>query len=118
MFALRETRNRKGDERMSLDEQNPGLESWTRRRFVQLGVAGAASLGVMNLARAEQAIVGHSMMDVSFEKRDPRVAMIGIGGRGTSLLGNLLAADAQVVALCDIVKEKTEHGARLRKPVG
>ena len=39
--------------------------------------------------------------------------MIGIGGRGTSLLGNLLAADAQVVALCDIVKEKAEHGASL-----
>jgi hypothetical protein len=39
--------------------------------------------------------------------------MIGLGGRGTSLLGNLLAADAQVVALCDIVKEKAEHGAGL-----
>ena len=39
--------------------------------------------------------------------------MIGIGGRGTSLLGNLLAADAQVVALCDIVKERAEHGASM-----
>ena len=91
---------------MSFDEQNSGMESWTRRRFVQLGAASAVSLGVMSLADAEQAPRGRSMMDVPFEKRDPRVAMIGLGGRGTSLLGNLLAADAQVVALCDIVKEK------------
>jgi hypothetical protein len=98
---------------MSFDELNSGLESWTRRRFVQLGAASAVSLGVMNLAHAEQAPRGRSMMDVPFEKRDPRVAMIGLGGRGTSLLGNLLAADAQVVALCDIVKEKAEHGAGL-----
>ena len=41
------------------------------------------------------------------------MAMIGTGGRGTSLLGNLLAADAQVVALCDIVPEKAEHAASL-----
>ena len=100
---------------MSLDELNSGLESWTRRRFVQLGAASAVSLGVMNLASAEQQAVprGRSMMEVPFEKRDPRVAMIGTGGRGTSLLGNLLAADAKVVALCDIVKEKAEHAASL-----
>jgi hypothetical protein len=92
---------------MNFDEQNPGAESWTRRRFVQLGAASAVALGVINLAHAEQAAPrGRSMMNVPFQKRDPRIAMIGLGGRGTSLLGNLLAADAQVVALCDIVKEK------------
>ena len=96
---------------MSFDEQNSGMGSWTRRRFVQLGAASAVSLGVMNLAEAEQAPRGRSMIDVPFQKRDPRVAMIGLGGRGTSLLGNLLAADAPVVALCDIVKEKAEHAA-------
>jgi predicted dehydrogenase len=67
----------------------------------------------MNLAHAEQAPRGRSMMNVPFQKRDPRIAMIGLGGRGTSLLGNLLAADAQVVALCDIVPEKAEHAAGL-----
>ena len=45
----------------------------------------------------------------SFEKRNPRIAIIGTGGRGTNLLENLLAADAQVVALCDVVKAKAEH---------
>src|SRR5579859_2997098 len=100
---------------MGFDDLNFGLESWTRRRFVQLGAAGAVSLGIMNVANAEQQAAprGRSMMDVPFEKREPRVALIGTGGRGTSLLGNLLAADAQVVALCDIVMEKAEHAASL-----
>jgi hypothetical protein len=98
---------------MSYDEQDSGLGLWTRRRFVQMGAASAASLGVMNLAHAETVALGKTMMDVPFEKREPRIAMIGTGGRGTSLLGNLLAADAQVVALCDIVKEKAEHAASL-----
>jgi predicted dehydrogenase len=53
------------------------------------------------------------MIGVAFEKREPRVAIIGTGGRGTSLLGNLLAADAQVVGLCDIVPQKAEHAAGL-----
>ena len=36
-----------------------------------------------------------------------RVAIIGVGGRGTSLLGDLLAIDnVQVTAICDIVKDK------------
>ena len=98
---------------MNFDEQDLGLGSWTRRKFMQMGAASAASLGVMNLAHAEPATTRRTMMDVPFEKRNPRVAMIGTGGRGTSLLGNLLSADAQVVALCDIVKAKAEHAASL-----
>jgi hypothetical protein len=98
---------------MSFDEQNLGLGSWTRRKFVQMGAASVASLGVMKLAQAEGSNVHRTMMDVPFEKRNPRVAMIGVGGRGTSLLGNLLAADAQMVALCDIVREKAEHAASM-----
>jgi len=53
------------------------------------------------------------MISVPFEKRNPRIALIGTGGRGTSLLKNLVAADAQMVALCDIVKEKAEHAAEI-----
>jgi hypothetical protein len=44
--------------------------------------------------------------------------MIGTGGRGTSLLGNLLAADGQVVALCDIVEAKAEHAASMVEAAG
>ena len=53
------------------------------------------------------------MIDVPFQKREPRIGLIGTGGRGTSLLTNLLAANAQVVAICDVVKEKAEHAAGL-----
>jgi hypothetical protein len=50
------------------------------------------------------------MIGVPFEAvKEPRIGLIGTGGRGTSLLQNLLAADVKVVALCDVVREKAEH---------
>jgi predicted dehydrogenase len=96
---------------MNIDEQSLG--SWTRRRFVQMAAAGAAIASVSPLAHAESAGEHDTMIDVPFEKRNPRIAMIGVGGRGTSLLGNVLAADGQVVAICDIANEKAEHAASL-----
>jgi len=112
-----------GGVRMNFDEQNLGLESWTRRKFMQMSGASAVSLSALKLADAESApphhakaeiATGHkTMADVPFEKRNPRIGLIGTGGRGTSLLKNLLAADGQVTALCDIVAEKAEHAASL-----
>lgn len=101
---------------MTMDE--PTLESWTRRRFVQIAAASAASISVAPLAHAESETEHRTMIDVPFEKRNPRIALIGLGGRGTSLLGNLLAADGQVVALCDIVPAKAEHAASLVATAG
>jgi predicted dehydrogenase len=98
---------------MSVDEQTLGFGSWTRRRFVQMTAASAISAGVSHLAHAEGLSEHGTMIDVPFEKRNPRIAIIGTGGRGTSLLEKLIAADAQVVALCDIVKEKAEHAASM-----
>ena len=100
---------------MGLDGFVSGFKPWTRRRFVQLGVASAVSLGAMNRAQAEQqmGLRGRSMMNIPFEKRNPRIGFIGTGGRGTSLIGNLLAADAQIVALCDLVEAKAENAASL-----
>jgi len=89
---------------MSFDERDFGLGSWSRRKFVQMGAATAISANMMNLAHAEEASSYRTMIDVPFDKRNPRIAMIGVGGRGTSLLGNLLAADGQVVAVCAIAK--------------
>jgi hypothetical protein len=94
-----------------IKEQNMG--GWTRRGFLQLCTTSAVGLGVAHLAHGETPAAGPSMMGVAFEKREPRVAMIGVGGRGTSLMRNLLAADAQVVAVCDVVKEKAEHAGSL-----
>src|SRR5580658_4972596 len=100
---------------MNSDEQDLGLGSWSRRKFVQIGAASAVGLSVVNLAKAhaEGATTNGTMIDVPFEKRNPRVAFIGTGGRGTNLLENLLAADGQVVALCDLVRDHAEHAASL-----
>jgi predicted dehydrogenase len=96
---------------MSMDEQILG--SWTRRRFVQSAAASAVNARVSLIAEAQGPTVHRTMIDVPFEKRNPRIAIIGTGGRGTSLLRNLIAADGLVVALCDVVKEKAEHAASL-----
>ena len=99
---------------MSDDEQIPGFGFWSRRRFVQMAAASAVGAGVSHHLAHADSVSGHgTMIDVPFEKRNPRIAMIGTGGRGTSLLGNLIAADAQVVGICDIVKEKAEKAASM-----
>ena len=100
---------------MSLSEQ---FESWTRRKFMQVGAATAVSAGLAPSVHAEAAGAGRTMINVPFEKRNPAIAIIGVGGRGTSLLGNLLAADAQVVGVCDVVKDKAEHAAGLVSAAG
>ncbi len=100
---------------MNMNEQNPGLESLSRRNFFKMGAASAVVLGVMKSARAnaQEATVHGTMIDVPFEKRNPRIAFIGTGHRGTSLLKNLLDANAQIVALCDLVQEHADHAASL-----
>jgi predicted dehydrogenase len=97
---------------LNLDGKFLELESWTRRRFVQMGAATAAAVNLGSIAQAESP-GSATMIDVPFEKRNPKIALIGTGGRGTNLLENLLAADAQMIALCDVVKEKAEHAASL-----
>jgi hypothetical protein len=105
---------------MSSSEQNHGSESLSRRKFIQMGTASAVALSAINLARANaqdaagtEAPAHSTMVDVPFEKRNPRLAFIGVGRRGTLLLNNLLAAGAQVAALCDLIQEHADHGASL-----
>ncbi len=52
----------------------------------------------------------NSMMGVPFEaKNTVRVAIVGTGLRGSSVLGEFLAIDnVQITALCDIVPEKVD----------
>jgi predicted dehydrogenase len=82
--------------------------AWTRREFVQLGTAAVAASA---LTEAEQPSPHRAMIGEAFQKREPRIALIGTGGRGTSLLGDLLAAGASIDALCDMVEEKAENAA-------
>jgi len=79
---------------------------------MQMSAATAVVANMGSLAHAETS-GSASMIDVPFQKKNPRVALIGTGGRGTNLLQNLLAADAQMVGLCDLMKDKAEHAASL-----
>jgi hypothetical protein len=88
-------------------------ELWSRRRFIQTSAGAAIAAGAAAHAEAQNEKPHRSMMNVAFEKREPRIGIIGNGGRGTSLLGDILAAGGQVVALCDIVPAKAEKSAHL-----
>jgi hypothetical protein len=91
----------------------------SRRDFLRLGAATALGVGITQLnaeaAAADEpaASKAASMIDVPFTAATPRIGIIGTGGRGTNLLENLLAADAKVLAICDVVREKAEHAQSL-----
>lgn len=55
-----------------------------------------------------------SMIGVPFESRENvRLGIIGVGGRGTSLLKDLLAVDkVEVKAICDVVPEKVTQAQK------
>ena len=87
----------------------------SRRDLLRL--AGLASLGA-GLARATQDAgpPGQSVAGMRFEVRAKvRLGFIGIGGRGNSLIDEFTAIpDVEILALCDVVPEKTEKAkARL-----
>jgi hypothetical protein len=90
----------------------------SRRDFLRLGAATAFGVGITQLQAESSGDDGReehaaTMMNVPFSAVTPRIGLIGTGGRGTSLLENLLGADAKVLALCDIVHEKAEHAQSL-----
>jgi hypothetical protein len=102
-------------------QPTPQIESSSpavsRRSFLQAGAASAIALGLTPIAAAAHSPAGHtqggSMMNVPFVAKEPRLGLIGVGGRGTSLLEDLLAANAQVRAICDVVPEKAKHAQEL-----
>src|SRR5689334_22500349 len=81
----------------------------SRRDLFRL--ASLASLGA-GLAQAAPPQAEHTasrtVAGMEFEKRDNiRLGVIGVGGRGNSLIDNFTAMpEVQVTALCDTVKDK------------
>ncbi|HEV8370332.1 MAG TPA: Gfo/Idh/MocA family oxidoreductase [Pyrinomonadaceae bacterium] len=61
-----------------------------------------------------------TMVGIKFEPRDTvRIGMVGVGLRGTSVLGEFLAIDKVVInAVCDVVKEKCLRAAQLVEKAG
>lgn len=92
----------------------------SRRDFLARTVVGGAALAVtndvLNLNSAATAATNATptMMNVPFQAREQvRMGIIGVGGRGTSLLRDLLAVDnVEVKAVCDLVPEKVEHAQK------
>src|SRR2546427_10657623 len=104
---------------MPMDE---GSEDISRRSFMKrTAIGGAGLLIAIDLPGQDRSAStpeskNSTMIGVPFEARE-RVGLgiIGVGGRGTSLLQDLLAIDkVEVKAICDLVPEKV---ARAQKAV-
>jgi Oxidoreductase family, NAD-binding Rossmann fold len=86
----------------------------SRRSFVKSTAVGGAGLLIAtdmlgrDLAINAPKSGAATMIGVPFEARERvRLGIIGVGGRGTSLLGDLLAVEkVEVKAICDLVPEK------------
>jgi hypothetical protein len=87
--------------------------AYSRRELLKTATGAAAALSIARTGAAQQAAVppagpGGTMLGVAFERRDKvRLGLVGCGGRGTSLLHDLLGIDGvEVKAVCDVVPEK------------
>ncbi len=97
----------------------------SRRGFMGTAIGGAGlvlaneifSPKVLNAAEKSAA---QTMIGVPFEaKEHVRLGIIGVGGRGTSLLGDLLAVEnVDVKAICDLVPAKVEHAQKMVTDAG
>jgi hypothetical protein len=105
------------------DETQGSACDLSRRGFLKLGTISAVGISLPANAMEEKKSQNSSMIGVPFEKADPakpypKIGIIGTGGRGTSLLGNLLAADARVVAICDVIPEHAQNAGALIEKSG
>jgi hypothetical protein len=100
-----------------MSESLPPIDR-SRRDFLRLGTATAVGLALARQMHAAPSTTAQTMIDVPFEKSDARIAIVGLGGRGTSLLKNLVATDAQIVALCDIVESKVRAAQQIADKAG
>jgi predicted dehydrogenase len=104
----------------------------SRRELLKSAGLAGAGLGIVNSALGEalsaketeyavepQAAYG-SMIGERFKKHGTvRLGIVGVGLRGTSVLGEFLGIDkVQVVAVCDIVKDKCLKAAKKIEKAG
>ena len=98
----------------------------SRRSFIQRTAMGGAGLLIatdilgsgpaseLSASEPKSANAAMTMIGVPFEARERvRLGIIGVGGRGSSLLGDLLAIEkVEVKAICDLVPEKVERAQK------
>ncbi len=88
-------------------------DSATRRDLLRMAsLAGLASAASATPQTPPAPAGSASMYGVKFEPRPKvRIGIVGVGGRGTSLLQNFAAVEnVEIPALCDIVREKCVRG--------
>ena len=102
---------------MSTDQDAADL---SRRNFIKRSAIGGAGLLVATdllvpqLAAAAPKTTKSTMLGVPFEAKERvKLGIIGVGGRGSSLLDDLLAIEkVDVKAICDLVPEKVAHAQK------
>jgi hypothetical protein len=95
------------------DKMSGLLHDLSRRDFLRLGGVTAVGMSIPEVRAESVEPHAASVIGMAFAPVNPRIGIIGLGGRGTSLLSDLLAADAKILALCDVVREKAEHAQSL-----
>lgn len=96
----------------------------SRRDFVVGATVGSAGFAIANRVVNSSLLAAtadtQTMVGVPFEGRERvRLGIIGVGGRGTSLLRDLLAVDGvEVKAICDLVPTKVEHAQKMVSDAG
>lgn len=95
------------------DDLQKVLEHLSRRNFLRLGSLTAVGMSLPLLHAEPSKPQGQSVIGMKFTPKNPKIGIIGTGGRGTSLLKNLLAADAQILAICDVAPEHAERARSL-----
>jgi predicted dehydrogenase len=92
--------------------------SFSRRDFLTTTCAASAGLGISMAAGASDRKPRRDQQRLSGLKFPPlekvRLGFIGVGGRGTSLLGNLLDIEGvEIKAVCDVVQDRVKSAQKL-----
>jgi Predicted dehydrogenases and related proteins len=102
-----------------MKSQTPGMGlDVSRRGFLKIGGLAAVSAGIPSPLKASTTAPAASMIGVPFAKMEPQIGIIGTGSRGTLLLRNLLAMNAQVKAVCDVLDENANAAASMVERAG
>jgi predicted dehydrogenase len=90
----------------------------SRRTLLRAATLAGFTSGLSDLAAEPQS--AESVTAMRFEARESvRLGFIGLGGRGKSLLSNLLSIPGvRVTALCDIVKDRVQEAQAMLQQAG
>ena len=107
-------------------EQDPKLSRRDLIKAATLGGIGLTTLGINGNAAENDPreqpneFRSETMVGVKFEPRDVvRIGIIGVGLRGTDVLGEFLAIEKVAInAVCDVVKDKCTRAAQMVEKAG